>query len=310
MPVCPHQNFSISRLPPTPASSKSVVDSSIEPVMDGNNDDLCKRIKLEPMIDHWSTDSVGRTPTRATTPVRAYTPMSTAHDQPQLSKLTSWIITRLEAAVAGNPPGNLRLDNPVILQICVPAEQRGVPRQTPPVLPFGRSNFNGPLSSHPTHSSFNAEYPQTSPVSLTNLRSLSTIFPYASLEVLSSLQATYIALHYVSTINLPSLVPCSFSLPYTKTHSPLSSMSYIPAKARAMLGLQTPTARPGLPACWIRSDTQGWWERVATLEQKLRGEVVRLIGLCEGSDLGRNEALVRAVGQVVDQAKWESWKNH
>ncbi|KAL9068212.1 MAG: hypothetical protein Q9161_006345 [Pseudevernia consocians] len=88
-------------------------------------------------------------------------------------------------------------------------------------------------------------------------------------------------------------------------------MSYIPAKARAMLGLQAPTTRSGLPASWTQPETRGWRERIEDLEGRLRSEVVRLIRMCEGSDLGKSEALVRAVGQVVSFGQEdERRKNH
>ena len=66
-----------------------------------------------------------------------------------------------------------------------------------------------------------------------------------------------------------------------------------------MLGLQTPTTRPGLPLSWTRPESRGWRERIEDLECKLRNEVARFVGMCQGSDLGKNEALMRAVGQVV-----------
>lgn len=66
-----------------------------------------------------------------------------------------------------------------------------------------------------------------------------------------------------------------------------------------MLGLQAPTARPGLPASWTRPETREWRERIGNLKYELRKMVARYIKICEESDLGRNEALVRAVGQVV-----------
>lgn len=233
-------------------------------------------------------------------------PRLTAPVQPQLNKITSWIITELEASVITIPQINLQLNSPVILQICLPAEQRRVPRQTLPTLPLSRYlNFSGPISSHPTHPSLEfhlqAASPPFSPTEATNLRSLRTVFPHASSQLLSSLQASYLALHYISTIRLPSPSSCSAACLYTEPHSPLSpNMPYIPAKARAMLGLQTPTARPGLPASWTRPETRGWRERIENLQCKLEREVVRFIRMCEGSDLGKNEALVRAVGEIID----------
>ena len=211
----------------------------------------------------------------------------------------------LEASVASIPQVNLQLDSPVILQICLPARQRTIPRKAPRTLPLSRySNFDGPLSSHPTHSPFNIALqeasPQPSPVLPNNLRSLHIIFPHAPSRLLSSLQATYLALHYLSTIHVPSPSPCLSPFSSTRACSPLSpNMLYIPAKARAMLGLQTPNTRPGLPAAWTRPKTQGWRERIDDLEHKLRNEVVRFIKMCQGSEFSKNEALIRAVGQAI-----------
>ena len=313
-PICPDRALSIPyphTPPPTPASSELVVGLGIESVVDRKYDEVYERIKAKrtwtqtPPSSNPSLTGTVRRASRATTPpVRADTPRPTAPIQPQLSEITSWIITELEASVASVPQVSLQLDSPVILLICLPAGQRRVPRKKPPTLPLSPySNFNGPLSSHPTHSLFKSPLqtasPQTSPILPTN-SPLHIIFPNASSQLLSSLRATYVALHHISTIQLP-LPPSSPSpFPFIETHSPLSpSMSYIPAKARAMLGLQAPTTRPGLPASWTRPETRGWRQRIEDLECKLRSEVVRLIRMCEGSDLGKNEALVRAVGQVV-----------
>ncbi len=313
-PVCPDQVLSNPyphTPPPTPASSEPVVGLGIESIVDRKHDEAYERIKAKrmwtqtpPSSNPSSTRTVRRAPPEWTPPVRADTPRPTTPVQPQLSGTTLWIITELETQIASIPQVNLQLDSPVILQICLPAGQRRVPVKNPSTLPLSRySNFKGPLSSHPTHSSskfsLQAVPPRASPVPPTN-RLLDIIFPHASSQLLSSLQATYLALHYVSTIHPPSPPSSSSSFPSIEIHSALSlNMSYIPAKARATLGLQTPTYRPGLPASWTRPETRGWRERIEDLECKLRREVVRLIGLCEGSDLGENEALVRAVGQVV-----------
>lgn len=316
-PVCPDRGLSIPYLhtpPLTPASLESVVGLGIESAADRKYDEAYERINARPTWTQTppssnpsSTGTVRRVPPGTTPPVRADTPRPTVSAQPQLSELTSWIITELEASVASIPQVNLQPDSPVVLQICLPAGQRRVPRKTPPTLPLSSySNFNGPLSSHPTHSSckfpLQAASPRITPIPPTNItmRSLHIIFPHASSQLLSSLQSTYLALHYISTIHLPSPSSCSSPFPYIETHSPLSShMSYIPAKARAMLGLQTPTTRPGLPASWTRPETRGWRKRIEDLECKLRIEVVGFIRMCEGSHLGKDEALVRAVGQVV-----------
>ena len=298
---CPHTP------PPTLSSRKSPFGLGIESNLDNGFDDLHKSAQVRPTCTQTTpnpnllpTATVRRVPTDTPPQTRANTPRPAAPDRLQLTDVASWIIMELESI----PPISLRLDSPVILQICLPAGQRKVPRQTIPTLPLSRiSAFDGPLSSHPTHPPFGSDLQATSPPippSPTHLRSLRIVFPHASSQLLSSLQATYLALQYVSTIHLPS--PSSFSpLCYAETHPPLSTnMPYIPAKARSMLGLQTPTTRPGLPASWTRLELRGWRERVENLEGKLRREAVRFVRMCEGSDLGENEALVRAVKEIID----------
>lgn len=49
-----------------------------------------------------------------------------------------------------------------------------------------------------------------------------------------------------------------------------------------------------------RPETRGWRERIETLQFTLEREVVNFIKMCEGSDSGKNEALVRAVGEIID----------
>ena len=310
MPVCPDRGHAIpypDTPPPTPASSKSMVGLGIESAAaDWKYDEAYRRIKTRPTWTQTppssnpsSTGTVRCVAPERTPPPRAGTPRPMASTQSQLSELTSWIITELEASVASEPQVKLQLDSPVILQLCLPAGQRRVPKKTISTLPLSRySHFNGPLSSHPTHSSgklpLHVTSPQVSSTPVTNLtmRSLHDIFPHAASQVLSSLQAIYLALHYVAAIRQPSPSSCS---------SPSShSMPYIPSKARAMLGLQTPTTRPGLPASWTRPETQGWRARIEDLECKLSSEAMRVVRICQGSHLGKDESLVRAVGQVIN----------
>ena len=310
MPVCPDRGHAMpypDTPPPTPASSQSMVGLGIKSAAaDWKYDEAYRRIKARPTWTQTppssnlsSTGTVRCVAPERTTPTRAGTPRPTASPQSQLSELTSWIITELEASVASEPQVNLQLDSPVILQLCLPAGQRRVPKKTASTLPLGcYSNFNGPLSSHPTHSSgklpLHVASPQVSPIPVTNLimRSLHDIFPYAASQVLSSLQAIYLALHYVAAIRPPSPSSCS---------SPSShSMPYIPSKARAMLGLQTPTTRPSLPASWTQPETQRWRARIEDLECKLSSEAMRVVRICQGSRLGKDESLVRAVGQVIN----------
>ena len=302
---CPHTPS------PTLSSPKSVFGLGIESIVDKEFDELHKSVKARPTWTQTtpnskllSTATVRRLPPDSPLQARAITPRPAAPDRLQLTDVTFWIMMELEASLASIPPISLRLDSPVILQIRLPAEQRRVPRRTLPTLSLSRFlDFDGPLSSHPTRSPFRSDPQATSPPippSPAYLRSLRIIFPHASSQLLSSLQATYLALHYVSTIHLPS--PSSFSpLFHAETCSMLSTnMPYIPAKARAMLGLQTQTTRPGLPASWTRLELRGWRERIENLEGKLKREVVRFVRMCEGSDLGENEALARAVGGIID----------
>ena len=298
--------------PPTPASSESVVGLGIDSVADRKYDEAYERIKAKPT---WTQTPPNSKPSLAGTarrvqpernpPVRADTPRPTTPVQPQLlSELALWIITELETSFASVPQVNLRLESPVILQIYL---QRRIPQKTPPTLPLSRhSNFNGPLSNHPTHCSSEflrqAASPPVPPGLNTNIttRSLHVIFPHASSQLLSSLQATYLALHYISTIHPSSPSACSSPRSLDENFSPLSpNISYIPAKARAMLGLRAPTTRSRLPASWTRPEERGWEQRIEDLKCKLRSEAAKFVSLCEGSDLGNNEALVRAVGQVV-----------
>ena len=262
-----------------------MVGLGIESIVDNKYDEAYERIKAKstwtqtpPSSNPSSTGTVRHILREKTPPVRADTLRSTASIQPPVSDLNVWILRELEALVASIPHVNLQLDSPVILLIRLPAEQRRVPRKTPPTLPLSRY-FPSPLSSHPTHPSFEFPLQAASLPKLPNnptMRSLHIIFPDASLQILSSLQATYLALHYISTIRLPSPSPRSSPSHCIETHSPLfPNMSYIPAKARAMLGLQTPTTRPGLPLSWTRPESRGWRERIEELECKLRsGEFI------------------------------------
>ena len=294
--------------PATPASPKSASGLGTASVRDRTYNEAYERIKAKatwiqtpPNSNSSSTATVRHFPSHTSPLVRADTPRPMASDEAQLSDLTPWIVMELEATVASIPRVNLQIDSPVILQICLPVDHHSVPKKTQPILPLSRySNFNGPLSSHPTHTPSSFPLPSSlvfhAPSNSTN--PLHSIFPRASSHLLSSLRATYLALHYVSTVHLAS--PSTRPFSHTETPSPLSSdIPYIPAKARAMLGLQIPTTRPGLPAAWMRPETRGWRERIESLEHKLRREVARLIRMCEGSDFGKNEALIRAVGQIV-----------
>ncbi len=221
---CPHTP------PLSPASSEPGIGLGIESAIDRKYDEAYERIKANstwtqtPLSSNpSSTGTVRRIPPDKSIPVRADTPRPTAPDQLQPKELTSRIVMELEASVANNPQVSLQLDSPVILQICLPGGQHRYSRRKPPTLSWSRcSNFNGPLSSHPTHSSFNfplqAEYAPMLATPASNIRSLTIVFPQAPPHVLSSLQATYLALHYIITIRLPSPSSCSSSFSDTETH--------------------------------------------------------------------------------------------
>ena len=299
--------------PLTPAFPESVIGLGIDPIIERKYDKTCERSEAKPKWTQTppkssSIDTVRRFLLEPTPAIRADILRPTPLDQPPMSERNYWIIMELEASIASTPLVNLQLDSPVIIQICLLIGQRRVPSKRQPNSPLNRySKFNGPLSSHPTNSLFDfplqaisSHIPPTTPIST---RALRIVSPHASSQYLSSLQATYLALRYVSTIHLIS--PSSYAPPssYDETHPALSAnMPYIPAKARAMLGLlQTPTTRPGLPASWTQSQSRGWGERIENLECKLRREVLRLIRMCQGSD--SDEALVRAIGQIIDFAQ-------
>ena len=230
---------------------------------------------------------------------------------PKLSETTAWILTELETSISSLPPPGLQLISPVIQRIRLPLTERRISRSSPPTLPLSRySTFMGPLSSHPPNPPYTPGH-QIIPTQSRDLPSmpthptlaLRTIFPHAPTHLLSSLQATYIALHYVSTIYLPSSTPFPFMPPSTHLPTP-SDLSDIPCKARAMLGIQTPTSRPSLPTSWIWPETLGWKERTENLEVRLRREVKRLIRECEKRETGREDALVKAVWEIVGVGEW------
>ncbi|KAL6713575.1 hypothetical protein ACLMJK_009040 [Lecanora helva] len=233
---------------------------------------------------------------------------------PQLSELTTWILLELEKCIRLAPPMTLSLDSQVIQQIRLPAVERRVPRSG---VSSPSNRFSGCQKLPAGHSP--PPLPPSDP-----LPSLQTIFPTAPIPLLSSLQATYLALHHVSAISLlppstPSIPPQEATNAFRQLPAPVSSCpsstsehSYIPAKARAMSGLHpgSPT-RPRLPTSWLKKceGPRNWFERIEDLEAGLEKEVKRLLAECgcDGGDgsqcYGVGEALIRAVGLVVREGK-------
>ncbi|KAL2037927.1 hypothetical protein N7G274_009402 [Stereocaulon virgatum] len=266
----------------------------------------------------WSTRTVRHISQQTTAAIsRPGTPRPPLITTPQLSELTTWILTELEKSSANNI--DLQLDSPVLLQIRLPPAQRKSPR-TPPTVPLRRfSTFKtqGPLSSHPPpappnsitssgpcyttpQSQSHARPSPSPPKTEATLNTLATIFPHASPSLLSTLYATYLSLHYIQSIHPshPKTIPT-----HTSTNASQSSYTYnhIPSKGRVMLGLQTPLSRPPLPKCWIQP--LGWQERVGKLEMQLRREVGRVVSECARFEVGGGgegeEVLLRALGEVV-----------
>lgn len=274
------------------------------------------------------------------TPRREFTLQASPLTAPSKVAVTR-VITELEAAIYNHPSARLYLDSPIVEHIrslckhdvkrCGTPEQSGTPRLA---APHSRYSLFKPLSSHPVTPLRNnscyrgVEYEskdrlQTDEATMTaakdtaTLAALRVVFPRAPGALLDSLQATYLALNYVT-----SLPPSSQSLLYSSTDQPSPApsglmLSSIPRKALATLGIQAPVRVPS-PAgstSWLRAETpdteargmkddesnlEMHKERVENLQVSLRICVRSLLGEIEGRRLGkRDESLVRAVGEVV-----------
>lgn len=264
-----------------------------------------------------STKTLRDIPPVSTPKARPDTPRPFHTPVPQLSELTIWILTELEHSLSSHQREKLQLNSLVIQQLRLPSTQRRVPRSPPPTLPLSRFSTYNPLSSHPPSISVQTSNPPCT--SSAPLLALRTIFPRAPLSLLDALQATILALHHVSSIYLPSpsQSPSHSSPPYPPSPSPSPSqntplqspdISFIPSKARAMLGLQPSTTsrpmRPTLPSSWLRPQVLSWGERVEELEVGLGREVGKLIATCLAGEVrgerGNIEGpLVKALGEVV-----------
>ncbi|KAK0510071.1 hypothetical protein JMJ35_007465 [Cladonia borealis] len=223
---------------------------------------------------------------------------------PPLSESTTQILFDLDIMLNSN--ASLHLSSPVIQKIRLPSAHMEQ-RRTPPTIPLSRySTFKSPPRSIPiqtpttppnsassaahitTQMSF---YPKPNPA----LRILRTIFPHAATSLLSTLYATNLALHYVHNISLPP------QLNYPSEQG--TGISYIPSKARAMLGLQMPGPRAPLPSHWVKPHGGGiaWRERIEKVKGGLRRELGRVLRECVGCELGVTveEVMVRAVGEII-----------
>lgn len=244
-----------------------------------------------------------------------------------------WVIAELEAAIYNHPTARLYLDSPIIAHIRSSSGADTRQRPTPEhshtgksAVPHSRYSIFRPLSSHPVTSQDAAcyrgvqyqspKYAKDHQNALSayqgsaTLSALRVVFPQAPGALLDSLQATYLALNYVSSIPITASSPC-----HPSPASSGLSFSAIPRKALATLGIQAPMSSPAPSTSWLRSETPDvkegesstdnnridkHKERLGNLQVSLRISVRGLLGEIEGRRLGkRDESLVRAVAEVV-----------
>lgn len=233
-----------------------------------------------------------------------------------------WILDELEFVVENFPGVRLQLNSPVIQHLRLPNADRLVTEWrlgnslSQSKIPHSRYSLFRPLSSHPVTSRtsqdprdvifqnsnlaiFDALHPDllTDPT----FCALRTIFPDAELPTLECLQATYLALNYLSLTDPPSFTrPCSLS------SSPRAEyLSTVPPKARAMLGIQPLASIPLPKTPWFSPETpelgdDGLRERIGNLVVRLRDMVGDLLAVIGGRRLeGWDSAFLSAVGEVI-----------
>ncbi|KAL8687087.1 MAG: hypothetical protein Q9218_006645 [Villophora microphyllina] len=242
----------------------------------------------------------------------------------QLDPSTATIVEDLEVMLADFPITTLRLNTAVVRRIRSVIPSRSTSRTSTQhrssTAPHSRYSPYRPLSSHPTspwsppHANPTTDMnPSRNPSADPTTFALRTIFPTARPHHLDSLQATYLALHYIINIPATEFSAASSSetaaSPFTTAvmHSRSSSVvSNVPPKARAMLGLDSPLRSP------TTSPTRSWFRasspeldmdvktRLENVRLLLEASVKKLLGEIEGRPLGKaDDALMRAVGEVV-----------
>ncbi|KAI4203050.1 MAG: hypothetical protein LQ350_002098 [Teloschistes chrysophthalmus] len=256
---------------------------------------------LDTTICHLFTPPLSRNPTPfvRTTSSTCF-PNSSFQVPPAMTQLdpcTGSILEDLEIMLADFPITTFRLNSPVLRRIRCET-------WSPSRAPHSRYFPYKPGSGYPT-SPENPQNPSADPTTY----SLRTIFPIAHPHDLDSLQATYLALHYV--INLlskefsaasASEAAASPSTTYAKHSRSSSIVSNIPSKAIAMLGLGSPIPSPAMS--WFRassheldSDTKTRLENVQLL---LEATVKKTLVKIEGRPLDKHDgAMIRAVGEVI-----------
>ncbi|KAL8952202.1 MAG: hypothetical protein Q9222_001857 [Ikaeria aurantiellina] len=255
-----------------------------------------------------------------------------------LDSLSTWILQELELAMTDFPATSLRLRSPVIQRIrsANPGSLASgtSTRDRSATGPHSRYSPYNPLPGHlakpqcssdedrAPHLHGNYHIPELDVTAI----ALRSVFPDARRPQLDSLQATYLALQYVLILPSSGLAAASATdtatLPSTSRakHSRSSSIvSTVPAKARAMLGLEAPARSPVLfsppVSSWFRAsspeldpETKSRLENVKLL---LETSVRKILVEVQGKPLVKeDEALVRAVGQIVklgEKGKRDAW---
>lgn len=252
------------------------------------------------------------------------------------------IMGELEATVNNYPTARLYLDSPVVQYIRLLRSQDSGSLRLPSTpwstAPHSRYSVLKALSSNPvapqaapsrggvqyrdtaremgvpdkqSSSQISSQSPYND--SKTTMSALRIIFPQAPAALLDSLHATYLALNYISSLPITSPSTPSEHPSTQSSKSSIGSLSSIPPKALATLGIQTPHL-PVKRTSWLRStppSVEGdissaneiigaLVERKQNVQISLRILVRGLLGEIEGRRLTkRDESLVRAVGEVV-----------
>lgn len=236
-----------------------------------------------------------------------------------------WILDELEFTVASFPTVRLQLNSPVIQHLRLPNADRlvtGWPlgnAPSPSKAPHSRYSIFRPLSSHPVTpqspqisrdvllqesdiSIFNPLHPD--PHTDPTLRALQTIFPNAELPALECLQATYLALNYLSPSSPSFFTHPRFLLPSPGAECPLN-ISTVPAKARAMLGIELSTSIPPTKTLCYHSQMSEHGEdrpreRIGELVVRLRDVVGDLLDEIGGKRPGLwDYEFLTALGEVI-----------
>lgn len=245
----------------------------------------------------------------------------------QLDPLIAWILQELEVLLADFPRTTLRVNSPVIDGIrsstLTPAISERPARNRSSTAPHSRYSLfrpvtykivgvQSPIERDPTPQSHRA---LRNTVPSQAALALRAVFPNARPHHLDSLHATFIALHFI--IHFPSLkhisAPASDAAVSPDTASPKHSRSSsvasnIPAKARAMLGMDSPIPlsplSPSPAKSWFRVSTPELDPevkmRLENVEILLESSIRKILVEIEGRPLGKqDDALVRAVGEVI-----------